>query len=107
MVWPSIRYYHTFNKVIENHKTAAKKNNATLFSVGEKWKNYNRDKNSQSTYSSDNFHPSKVGSFLAALTIFHQLHPTKKIKNLPHKNYKKWVTDKESFKKIIQIINMN
>ncbi|WP_237275153.1 SGNH/GDSL hydrolase family protein [Tenacibaculum ovolyticum] len=107
MVWPSISYYHTFDKVIENHKIAAKKNKAILFSVGEKWKMYNSFKNLQSLYSLDNFHPSKAGSFLAALTIFHKLHPKINIENLPYKDYKKWITNKKSFKKIIQIINLN
>ncbi len=104
MVWPSVRYYHTFDKVIENHTLAAKQNNALLFSVGSVWKDYNTYKNKETLYNFDNFHPSKVGSFLAALTIFHQLHPTKNLHQLPFKKYKKWVTDKDSFNLLIQLV---
>ncbi|CAM1368045.1 conserved protein of unknown function [Tenacibaculum soleae] len=104
MVWPSKRYYHTFNKVIENHKIAAAKNNAILFPVGEIWKEYNLDKTLYNLYDYDNFHPSKAGSFLVALTIFHQLHPTKKLQQLSFKDYKKWTTNKKSFLKMIQLV---
>jgi hypothetical protein len=103
MVWPSKRYYHTFDKVIENHELAADKNNALLLPVGKNWKAYNSNDKLENSYDSDNFHPSKAGSFLAALTIFHQLHPTKTIEELPIKDYTKWITDKRSFKKMIQL----
>jgi hypothetical protein len=103
MVWPSKRYYHTFDKVIENHELAAKRNDALLLPVGKNWKAYNSNNKLENLYGSDNFHPSKAGSFLASLTIFHQLHPTKTIEKLPIKNYTKWVTDKKSFKKMIQL----
>lgn len=105
MVWPSKHYYHTFNKVIENHKIAALKNTAILFSVGEIWKEYNSNNSLDNLYNYDNFHPSKAGSFLAALTIFHQLHPTKKLQQLSFKDYKKWVSNKKSFTKMIQLIS--
>ncbi|MDX8553507.1 SGNH/GDSL hydrolase family protein [Tenacibaculum sp. 1B UA] len=104
MVWPSVRYYHTFNKVIENHKSAAKQNNAYLFPVGNIWKEYNTYKGKESLYSLDNFHPSTAGSFVAALTIFHQLYPTKNLQQLPFKKYKKWVTDEDSFNLLVQLV---
>ncbi|REH54860.1 hypothetical protein C7448_102388 [Tenacibaculum gallaicum] len=104
MVWPSVRYYHTFDKVIENHKFAAKQNKALLFPVGSIWKEYNTYKDKQSLYSLDNFHPSTTGSFLATLTIFHQLHPTKNLQQLPFKKYKKWVADEDSFNLLVQLV---
>ncbi|MGB1042011.1 MAG: SGNH/GDSL hydrolase family protein [Tenacibaculum sp.] len=104
MVWPSKRYYFTFDKVIENHTNAAQKNNALLFAVGKVWKQYNTFKSLENLYDYDEFHPSKAGSFLAALTIFHQLHPTKKLHLLPHSPYKKWVKDEVSFRKIIALV---
>ncbi|WP_428742167.1 SGNH/GDSL hydrolase family protein [Tenacibaculum sp.] len=105
MVWPSKHYYNTFDKVIANHEFAAKQNNALLFPVGKIWKQYNEhESNTSSLYTSDNFHPSTAGSFLAALTIFHQLHPTKNIQQLPFKKYQKWVADKGSFDFLIQLI---
>ncbi|MBA6155530.1 SGNH/GDSL hydrolase family protein [Tenacibaculum sp. S7007] len=104
IVWPSVRYYHTFNKVIENHTLAAKQNNAILFPVGTVWKEYNTYKEKENLYSLDNFHPSKTGSFLAAITIFHQLYPTKNLQQLPFKKYRKWVTDEGSFNLLIQLV---
>ncbi|CAM1361284.1 Glyceraldehyde dehydrogenase small chain (modular protein) [Tenacibaculum sediminilitoris] len=95
----------TFDKVIANHEFAAKQNNALLFPVGKIWKQYNEhESNTSFLYSSDNFHPSTAGSFLAALTIFHQLHPTKNIQQLPFKKYQKWVADKGSFDFLTQLI---
>ncbi|MGG6231535.1 SGNH/GDSL hydrolase family protein [Tenacibaculum sp. SDUM215027] len=104
MVWPSVRYYHTFDKVIENHEFASKQNNSLLFPVGNLWKEYNTYKGKQSLYSLDSFHPSTAGSFLAALTIFYQLHPTKNLQQLPFKKYKKWVADEDSFNLLIQLV---
>ena len=104
MVWPSVRYYHTFDKVIENHKFAAKQNDAFLLPVGNIWKEYNTYKDKESLYSLDNFHPSTAGSFIAALTIFHQLYPTKNLQQLPFKKYKKWVADEDSFNLLIQLV---
>lgn len=104
MVWPSVRYYHTFDKVIENYKSAAKQNNAFLFPAGNIWKEYNTYKDKESLYGLDNFHPSTAGSFAAALTIFHQLYPTKNLQQLPFKKYKKWVADEDSFNLLVQLV---
>ncbi len=105
MVWPSIKYYFTFNKVIKNYELAAKKNNALLFPVGKIWQEYHQNKKLENLYSIDNFHPSKAGSFLAALTIFNQLMPTKNLQQLSFNDYKKWITDEDSFLKMIQLIS--
>ncbi|WP_299123187.1 SGNH/GDSL hydrolase family protein [uncultured Tenacibaculum sp.] len=104
MVWPSVQYYYTFDKVIQNHETAAKKNNALLFPVGKVWKAYNTNKKLSKLYSLDNFHPSKAGSFLAALTIYHKLHPEKSLKELNYKDYSQWISDSTSFHKMIEYI---
>ncbi|MEO9485567.1 MAG: SGNH/GDSL hydrolase family protein [Ekhidna sp.] len=69
MVWPSRKYYHTFDGVIKNHKEAAEKNGAILCPVGEAWKSYFENTNDYSLYSSDGFHPSPKGSRLAAEVI--------------------------------------
>ena len=104
MVWSSVQYYYTFDKVIENHEAAAKKNDALLFPVGKVWKAYNTNKKLPNLYSFDNFHPSKTGSFLAALSIYHKLHPEKNLKELDFKDYKQWISDTSSFRKMIQLI---
>lgn len=105
MVWPSKRYYFTFDKVIENHQLAAKSSNAILFSVGAVWKEYNKEKNKEILYERDGFHPSKAGSFLAALTMFHKLYPKKDLHQLNFSSYKKWIKDEDTLKRMIHLIN--
>ncbi|WP_298900027.1 SGNH/GDSL hydrolase family protein [uncultured Psychroserpens sp.] len=105
MVWPSKYYYHTFDAVIANHKLAAKTNNALLCPVGELWKAYDTVKGLETLYSTDDFHPSKAGSFLAALTIFNTIYPDKTLKDLPFEMSQTWMTSKDSFHSIIKLIN--
>lgn len=107
MVWTSKEWYHTFDLVIENHKIAAKKNNALLFSVGEIWKEYNTFKNVESLYSFDGFHPSKAGSFLATLVMFHKLFPKENLHLLKFPDCKKWIKNEDSFKLMLKLIQMN
>jgi len=104
MVWPSKRYYFTFDKVIKNHTEAAQKNNALLFPVGKLWKQYETLKNGTSLYGPDLFHPSKTGSFLAAIAMFKQLFPDEDLNELSFKKVKKWV-NKKSFKTILTLVN--
>lgn len=104
MVWTSKKWYHTFDLVIENHTIAAQKNEALLFPVGKVWQTYYTHKNIEELYTVDGFHPSKAGSFLAALTMFHYLYPQKNIQQIPHK---KWVRDKDSFDLMVRLILKN
>ncbi|WP_298556744.1 SGNH/GDSL hydrolase family protein [uncultured Algibacter sp.] len=69
MVWPSLNYYDTFDGVIENYKLAAETNDAILCPVGEVWKNYFNTSKKFDYYGTDNFHPSKKGSNIAAEVI--------------------------------------
>lgn len=73
MVWPSKAYYHTFDGVIRNHKDAAQATNALLCPVGEVWKAYFDTTQDFSYYGPDQFHPSLVGSQVAAQVIFNSL----------------------------------
>lgn len=73
MVWPSQQYYHTFSKVIANHKEAAKITNAILLPVGEVWKAHFDTTNNLDYYSADRFHPSLKGSKKAAEVIVDHL----------------------------------
>ncbi len=104
MVWPSKRYYFTFDKVIKNHTKAAKRNNALLFPIGKYWKQYEKNKPNISLYGEDQFHPSKTGSFLAALTIYKTLFPSANLNLLTFKDIKKWVSNKKTLKEITSII---
>ena len=73
MVWPSRTYYQTFDGVIKNYTDAAAANNALLCPVGKEWKAHFDTSNDFSYYGPDNFHPSKIGSQVAAEIIFDAL----------------------------------
>ena len=107
MVWTSKKWYNTFDLVIENHKLAAKKNNALLFPVGEIWKKYTKFKKHEELYDLDGFHPSKTGSFFAALTMFSYLYPKENLHLLKFHSYEKWIKNEDSFKLMIKLIKEN
>ena len=69
MVWPSLTYYHTFDGVIKNHEDAASINNAILCPVGLVWKDHFDTTNEFDYYGPDGFHPSLLGSQIAANVI--------------------------------------
>lgn len=104
MVWPSKRYYFTFDKVIANHTEAAKLNDALLFPVGKYWKKYNSLKTKTSLYDRDFFHPSKAGSFFAALVLFKKLYPTESLQKLPFKKVRFWVAHRKSYISMVNLI---
>jgi len=69
MVWPARAYYHTFSAVIANYRDAAIFNNALLSPVGSVWKQHFDDTGDFSYYTTDQFHPSHLGSQVAAEVI--------------------------------------
>ena len=73
MVWPSLKYYHTFDGVIKNHTDAATINNAILIPVAKVWKDYFDESNNFQYYGPDGFHPSIKGSEIAAKVIVETL----------------------------------
>jgi len=73
MVWPSRRYYHTFDGVIRNYTAAAEINDAILCPVGKVWKDHFDKTNDFSYYGPDQFHPSPLGSKVAARVIVSSL----------------------------------
>lgn len=73
MVWPSLTYYSTFDGVISSYTQAANINNDILCPVGSVWKNYFDDTSDFSYYGQDGFHPSLLGSTIAAQTIYNSL----------------------------------
>jgi len=73
MVWPSLQYYKTFDKVIKNYRDAARLNDALLCPVGEIWKAYFDETKSFDYYGPDGFHPSQKGSEKAAMIIVETL----------------------------------
>ena len=73
MVWPARQNYHTFPGVISNYSEAALATNSILCPVGSTWKRYIDRSNDYSYYSSDSFHPSVLGSQVAADIIYSSL----------------------------------
>ena len=73
MVWPSLTYFHTFDGVIANYTTAASANNAILCPVGTYWKAYIDETGDYSYYDFDGFHPTYLGSLVAAEVIVDSL----------------------------------
>lgn len=73
VVWPSLGYYNTFDGVIKNHKEAAKINKAIICPVGEVWKAHFDKTNQFDYYGPDGFHPSVLGSKVAADIIVNTL----------------------------------
>jgi len=73
MVWPALMYYDTFADVIKNHQDAAIINESILCPVGEVWKAHFDNTNNFNYYGSDGFHPSLIGSQVAADVIVQTL----------------------------------
>ena len=69
MVWPSKRYYHTYDGVIKNYTNAANHVSALLCPVGKVWKAHFDKTKDYSYYGVDGFHPSLKGSKIAAEVI--------------------------------------
>lgn len=103
MVWPSLRYYHTFDGVIANHTTAAQKNSALLAPLGKFWHEYRQTESAEKLYGPDGFHPSKAGSFFASLSIYKTMYPAADLSNLKYNRFSHLVRE-EAFKKMITMI---
>jgi hypothetical protein len=73
MVWPPRHRFQYFDMVSESHRLAAENMDGLLFPAGDAWQlAWKRDKNLK-LYGGDGFHPSKLGTYLAALVMFEQL----------------------------------
>lgn len=73
MVWPSVARDFDFDGVSDAHRTAAREADALLFPAGEAWRAAWRRDADLALYGSDGFHPSRLGSYLAALVMYEQL----------------------------------
>ena len=69
MVWPSRQRFGDFDGVRDSYANAAKDVNALLLPAGEAWRAAWRRDKALALYGADNFHPSRLGSYLAALVI--------------------------------------
>ena len=73
MVWPSRQRFFDFAGVSDSYQTAARSIDGVLFPAGEAWLEAWRHDPDISLYSRDHFHPSTIGTYLAALTMFEQI----------------------------------
>jgi hypothetical protein len=70
MVWPAESRIFDLDNVIYSYTQAAKATTATLFPAGLAWKYAWQIDPALPLYGDDRFHPSVVGSLLAAMTIY-------------------------------------
>lgn len=74
MVWPSRSRAFDFDGVSLSYRTAARDVGGLLLPVGEAWRAaWSRNPKAE-LYSSDGFHPTAEGSYLAALVMFEALY---------------------------------
>ncbi len=73
MVWPAEARINDFDRVIQSYKLAADEVKGLLFPVGAAWRAAWKRDSTIALYSEDRFHPSALGSYLAALVIYEKL----------------------------------
>jgi hypothetical protein len=73
MVWPSFNRFLDFNGVSDSYRTAAVQTGSLLFPAGEAWRVAWSLDPDLDLYGPDGFHPSLLGTHLAALVIYQQL----------------------------------
>ncbi len=73
MVWPSSARPFDFDGVSSSYSDAADAIDGLLFPAGEAWRAAWAREASLALYGPDGFHPSELGSYLAALVMFEQL----------------------------------
>ncbi len=73
MVWPAASRAFDFDGVAASYAMAAERVGGELFPAGEAWRAAWRTDPAAAFYGPDGFHPSVLGSYLAALTIADRL----------------------------------
>jgi len=73
MVWPSAARLRDFPGVVDSYQTAALEVDGLLFPVGAAWVAAWLADPKIPLYGRDGFHPSRLGTYLAALVMFQQL----------------------------------
>ncbi len=79
MVWPALSRQRDLERAIESYQLAARDVDALLLPVGDAWRAALNKKAQLQLYSSDNFHPSELGSVLAAWVIFKRLYENPRV----------------------------
>lgn len=73
MVWPDQSRTFDFDGVSDSYETAARSVGGLLFPAGEAWRSAWARDAGLALYGPDGFHPSLLGSYLAALVMYEQL----------------------------------
>jgi hypothetical protein len=73
MVWPIVGVGPPFDDVRVSFQMAADAVSGTFLPAGEAWRAALRADSTLSLYGSDGFHPSPIGTFLAALEIYERI----------------------------------
>jgi hypothetical protein len=73
MVWPSLQRFSDFDGVSRSYAAAAQDVGGILIPAGEAWRAAWRRDPAVPLYGSDNFHPSALGTYLAALVTCQQI----------------------------------
>jgi len=73
MVWPSAQRLRDFPGVADSYRSAARDVDGLLLPAGEAWMATWRRDPEVRLYGRDGFHPSRLGTYLAALVIYQQL----------------------------------
>lgn len=73
MVWPERARLDVFDDVVVSYRTAAEEADADLYAAGEAWQAAWDADPDLPLYGDDDFHPSVMGTYLAALTIYRGL----------------------------------
>jgi hypothetical protein len=73
MVWPSVGRRGDFEGVRQSYAAAAKDVGGLLLPAGDAWRAAWRRDSRLALYGPDGFHPSALGSYLAALVIYQQI----------------------------------
>jgi hypothetical protein len=68
-VWPESWRRSAFDAVVYAYRAAARETNALLLPAGAAWKSVLRTNPRIALYGTDGFHPTRAGTYLAALTI--------------------------------------
>ena len=73
MVWPAANRSFDFGGVSNSYETAARQTDSMLFPAGEAWLEAWKLDPDVPLYAADRFHPSILGTHLAALVMFEQI----------------------------------
>jgi hypothetical protein len=73
-VWPSLERSFDFPNVTESYRTAADAIGALFAPAGEAWQLAWAQDSTLPLYAADDFHPSPMGTYLAALVIFERVY---------------------------------